>query len=67
LNIEFLVKRTSIYYNRKRLEGPRFREGDKVYLVKRNIRTIRPSDKLDYRKFGPFKIIRYVKGTNFEL
>jgi hypothetical protein len=65
--MEFLVQRTSIYYNRKRLERPRFREGDKVYLIRRNIRIIRLSNKLNYRKFGPFKIIRYIKSTNFEL
>jgi hypothetical protein len=65
--MEFLVQRINIYYNRKRFEESRFREGDKVYLVRRNIRIIRLSDKLDYRKFGPFKIIRYIKGTNFKL
>jgi hypothetical protein len=36
-------------------------------LVRRNIRIIRLSDKLDYRKFGPFKIVRCIKGTSFEL
>jgi hypothetical protein len=47
-------------------EGPRLREGDKVYLIRRNIRTIRLSDKLNYKKFRLFKIIRYIKGINFE-
>jgi hypothetical protein len=65
--MEFLVQRTSIYYNKKRLEGPRFREENKVYLIRRNIRIIRPNNKLDYRKFRPFKIIRYIKGINFKL
>jgi hypothetical protein len=50
----------SIYYNKKRLEGSRFREGNKVYLIRRNIRIIRLSNKLDYRKFELFKIIRYI-------
>jgi hypothetical protein len=67
VDMEFLAQRTSVYYNRKRLEGPRFREGDKVYLVRRNIRTKRPSEKLDHRKFGPFKIVRCIRNTNFEL
>jgi len=57
----------SIYYNKKRLEESRFREGDKVYLVKRNIRITKLNKKLDYRKFGPFRIIKYIKGTNFKL
>jgi hypothetical protein len=67
LDIKFLAQRISVYYNKKRLERPRFREGNKVYLVRRNIRIIRLSDKLNYRKFKLFKIIRYVKGTSFKL
>jgi hypothetical protein len=65
--MEFLAQRTSIYYNRKRLEGSRFREGDKVYLIRRNICITRLNEKLNYKKFGSFKIIRYIKGINFEL
>jgi hypothetical protein len=67
LDIKFLAQRTSIYYNKKRLKGPRFREENKVYLIKRNMRITRSSEKLDYKKFGPFKIIRYIKSTNFKL
>jgi hypothetical protein len=43
------------------------REGNKVYLIRRNIRIIRLSDKLNYKKFRPFKIIRYIKDINFKL
>jgi hypothetical protein len=31
------------------------------------IKTTRPSNKLDHRKFGPFEVLRNVKGTSFEL
>jgi hypothetical protein len=65
--MKFLAQRINIYYNKKRLEESRFRKGDKVYFIKRNIRTIRLSEKLNYRKFRLFKIIKYIKGTNFEL
>ena len=65
--MEFLAERTSIYHNRKRLEGSRLREGDKIYLIRRNIRIMRLSEKLNYKKFGPFEITRYIKGINFEL
>jgi hypothetical protein len=49
------------------LKGSRFRERDKVYLIRRNVRIIRLSEKLNYKKFRPFKIIKYIKGTNFKL
>jgi hypothetical protein len=66
-DLEFVAQRTAHYYNRKKLEGPRLREGDKVYLLRRNIQTVRPSDKLDHKKFGPFTIKRNIKNTSFEL
>jgi len=66
-DLEFVARRTAHYYNKKRLEGPRLREGDKVYLLRRNIQTVRPSDKLDHQKFGPFTIKRNIKNTSFEL
>jgi hypothetical protein len=57
----------AMYYNRSKLEGFRFREGDLVYLLRRNIKIIRPSDKLDYKKFGPFKVKRNIKDISYEL
>jgi hypothetical protein len=56
-DIEWMSLRSSIYYNSKRLEGPRLKKGDQVYLLRRNIKITRPSDKLDHKKLGPFKIV----------
>jgi len=41
---------------KKRIEGPILREGDPVYLLRKNIKTKRPSKKLDHTKLGPFRI-----------
>lgn len=46
---------------------PSFKEGDKVYLARKNIKTKRPSDKLDYKQIGPFKVKRKISDTNYEL
>jgi hypothetical protein len=56
-----------MYYNKLKLERFRFRERNLVYLLRRNIRTIKSSDKLDYKKFGPFKIKRNIKNISYEL
>jgi hypothetical protein len=64
--MKYLAQRTSIYYNRKRLEKSRFRKRNEVYLIKRNIRITRLSEKLDYKKFKLFKITKYIKNTNFK-
>jgi hypothetical protein len=39
---------------------PPFCVGDKVWLIRRNIKTTRPSQKLDVKKMGPFKILEVV-------
>src|SRR6185312_12551619 len=66
-DLEWIAQRMAFYYNNRRLEGPRLREGDLVYLLRRNIKTTRPSDKLDSEKIGPFRIKRNIKDISFEL
>ena len=65
--LEFVRERMTKYANQRRLKGPTLKEGGVVYLLRRNIRTKRPSDKLDYKKLGPFKIKRQVSTVNYEL
>jgi hypothetical protein len=55
-DITFLNTRMVISANKKRLEGPDLRKGDKVYLWRRNIRTKRLSNKLDFLKLEAFEI-----------
>jgi hypothetical protein len=65
--LEFVQQRMAKYYNKKRLKGPIFKKEDKVYLLRRNIKTSRPSDKLDYKKLGPFKVEETISTTNYRL
>jgi reverse transcriptase-like protein/integrase-like protein/chromodomain-containing protein/aspartyl protease len=65
--LEYVRQRMSTYANKKRLKGPIFREGDMVYLLRRNIKTKRPSDKLDFKKLGPFPVKKVISKTNYEL
>ncbi|OJT10654.1 Transposon Tf2-12 polyprotein [Trametes pubescens] len=48
--------RQSRYYNERVKDAPAFKEGDLVWLLRRHIKTTRPSDKLDHRRLGPFPI-----------
>ena len=53
-------------YNQK--HTPRtFKVGDKVWLNAKNIRTVRPSKKLDYKYFGPFQILDVVGKQAYRL
>ena len=65
--LKFVRHRMKEYYDRSRLEGPRLVRGDKVYLISRNLRTKRPSKKLDFKKLRPFKIDEYISQFNYRL
>jgi hypothetical protein len=45
------------YYNQHHLAAPEFEIGSLVWLMRRNIKTTRPTVKFDYRRLGPFKIL----------
>jgi len=42
--------------DRHRLPAPSFQIGDKVWLNAKNIRTCRPSRKLDNKRHGPYEV-----------
>jgi hypothetical protein len=56
----------TLYANKSRLGGSRLRERNLIYLLRRNIKIIKPSDKLDLKKIGLFKIKRNIRNINFE-
>jgi hypothetical protein len=56
-----------MYYNQKHSVGPTLKEGEKVYLLRKNITTKQPSDKLDYKKLGLFKITKIKSLVNYRL
>jgi hypothetical protein len=44
-----------------------FKKRDKIYLIRQNIQTKRPSIKLDYKKLRLFKIKKIIGLINYEL
>src|SRR5690348_7992640 len=67
LDLKFITERTVSYYNKKHSMGLILKEGDRVYLLRKNIATKRPSSKLDHKKLGPFKIAKVKGKTNYKL
>jgi hypothetical protein len=67
LDLMFCRQQMTKYANRKRLEGPTLKGGDKVYLLRRNIRSNKPTKKLDAVKLGPFRIRQKKGPVNYEL
>jgi len=55
------------YYDLHRKPDPNLQSGDMVWLLPRNIKTTRPSKKLDYKKSGPFKILAKIETSAYKL
>ena len=53
--------------DKSRKQHSPIRVEDKVWLLRRNLKTHRPSDKLDYRHLGPFSIIKQVNEVAYRL
>jgi hypothetical protein len=43
----------------------KLKKGEKVYLLRKNIQTKRPSNKLDYKKLELFKIDKKIGLVNY--
>jgi hypothetical protein len=65
--LTFLNNRIKHYADKKRLKKPTLKEGDKIYVVQRNIKTKRPNDKLNWKKISPFKIDKKLSDYNYRL
>jgi hypothetical protein len=55
-----------LYVNKFKLGKPRLQKKNLIYLLRRNIKIIKLSDKLDLKKIGPFKIKRNIRDISFE-
>jgi hypothetical protein len=55
------------FYDRKVKKAPPYKVGDQVWLLRRNVKTTRPSDKLDHKRLGPFIITDKIGKAAFRL
>ena len=55
------------YADRHRKPDPNWKQGNKVWLIPRNIWTTRPAKKLDYKKLGPFRILAKIGTKAYRL
>jgi len=55
------------YYDAQRKPDPNIQQGDRVWLLPRNIRTTRRCKKLNYTIIGPFKILARIGTSAYKL
>jgi hypothetical protein len=60
VNLQQAQERYKRQHDRHTRPAPAIVAGDKVWLNRRNIRTTRPSRKLDVKRMGPFKVLEVI-------
>jgi hypothetical protein len=55
------------FADRNRKPAPAYKPKDKVWLSSMNIKTQRPSKKLDHKNLGPFEVIEKIGATSYRL
>ena len=66
-DIKSISHQSAFYYNQHHAGALMLKKRNKVYLLQKNIKTTRLSNKLDHVKIKPFKIIRNIKKTSYKL
>lgn len=66
-NIFYHSAEQEIQANKKRAAARNFKVGDLVWLNYKNIKSLRPSKKLDFKNGGPFKIIDVIGNYAYKL
>ena len=74
LDIEWQEQTMKKFYDKRRSKTPRYQQGDRVYIRRRtsgntsyNIKTKRPSQKLDCLRIGPYEIEEVLERDNYKI
>lgn len=65
--LELAAERMKRFYDAWVDESPDYIPGDRVYLERADLRSTRPNHKLDFCRFGPFKISQKISDTSYRL
>ncbi|SOV01837.1 uncharacterized protein UDID_18810 [Ustilago sp. UG-2017a] len=60
-------RRSAEQFDKHHLPSPQFQPGDRVWLSADNIRSLRPTKKLDYRHLGPFSVSKVISSHAYRL
>jgi len=66
-DLNFINQRTAYYYNAHHEKEPNLKKGDRVYLLRRNITTKWPNEKLNFKKLRPFIILERKNWLNYKI
>jgi hypothetical protein len=61
--LEWAQEKYKANHDRHTKAAPQFTIGDKVWLLRKNIRTTHPSQKLDVKQMGPFNVLGIIEDS----
>ena len=67
MNLRFIALKFRIYYNKRRFEEIDFKMEGRIFVLRKNMKTTRESNKLNHVKLRPFKILRNIKEIYYKL
>jgi len=67
IEIKFAQDHAKEFADKHRSTPPTFQKGDQVWLLRCNIKTTQPSGKLDFKRLGPFTILKKINPVAFRL
>ena len=67
MNLRFIALKFKIYYDKKRFEEIDFKVKKKAFVLKKNMKITKKSNKLNHIKLKFFKILRNIKEISYEL
>ncbi|CUA71329.1 Transposon Tf2-1 polyprotein [Rhizoctonia solani] len=65
--LEIAQRQQAQYYDTKRHDATKLEVRDKVYLSSANVKTSRPSHKLEHKRLGPYKILEKAGKNSYKL
>lgn len=66
-NMAIAAERVKYFYDKHVAEQPSFEEGSKVWLRSDNVKTTRPTKKLDHKLLGPFTVVKKLSSLTYKL
>ena len=66
-NLRFITLRFKLYYDRRRFEEIDLKVRKKVFVLRRNMKITKKSNKLNHVKLELFRVLRNIKKINYKL
>ena len=66
-NLKFITLKFKLYYDKKRSEEIDFKMGGKTFVLRKNIKITKKTNKLNHVKLKFFKVLKNIKEINYKL